>query len=534
MGKTKTDKLSHKQGQFGAEEIIAKIDALMVKYDRVKDGQKEVIEETRDRWEDPDYDPYDDSYMMRYAGPQSSNSRYYTVSHTVYTYKAVEDIVEELISLPQICSKDPLSLFKLYEALSVILKSHQEREKGTSSCIVTKIFDVIQHLPQILFECLDKTQFAVYIHAISEWKNKQKIRALAVEALGKLGNPRAIEPLLEILKNDKKEMVQKAAAEALVKLGYDEKEIEYLSLIRTLHHHILYRRLAAANALGKLGDPRAVELLLGIWKTDCERSVRKAAGEALAILGYDDIKKIEFLTCIADINDHNFYARQEGAARLGELGDHRAIEPLLGILNDDTETVRKAAAEALVTLGYDEKKIKVLSSIDILKREGRSKLDKAVESLVELGTPFAIEGLAECLRWKDGTVNFIVARALAELGDHRPVEPLVECLKDSSRDVHAAKILVELGDSRAMPPLLKDLTTGRYEWDRIAAAEALGKLGDPRALPALKARVNCKFLCCFWCCAGEEKDKRVIGAVRNAIAKIESNQDSPRAVAMQI
>ncbi|RMF83541.1 MAG: NACHT domain-containing protein, partial [Nitrospirae bacterium] len=80
----------------------------------------------------------------------------------------------------------------------------------------------------------------------------------AAEALGKLGDPRAVEPLLQAL-GDESRGVRRAAAEALGKLG-DPRAVE--PLLQALGDRYSDVRLAAAEALGKLGDPRAVEPLL--------------------------------------------------------------------------------------------------------------------------------------------------------------------------------------------------------------------------------------------------------------------------------
>ena len=75
-----------------------------------------------------------------------------------------------------------------------------------------------------------------------------------------------------------------------------------------------YRR-DAAEALGKIGDKRAVEPLI------------KALG------------------------DKKWYVRRAAAEALGKIGDRRAIDPLVNALGDINQFVCKAAAEALEALG---------------------------------------------------------------------------------------------------------------------------------------------------------------------------------------
>ena len=71
--------------------------------------------------------------------------------------------------------------------------------------------------------------------------------------------------------------------------------------------------MMAAEALGKIGDPRAVELLCAALKD---------AGE---------------------------HVRSDAPVALGKIGDARAVEPLCAALKD--KDLRKSAADALVRIG---------------------------------------------------------------------------------------------------------------------------------------------------------------------------------------
>jgi len=75
----------------------------------------------------------------------------------------------------------------------------------------------------------------------------QHVRKAAVEALGKIGDPRAVEILLAALKEGEN-----------------------------------WQRKAAAEALGRIGDPRAVELLAGSLREQWD--MRKVAAGALVAI----------------------------------------------------------------------------------------------------------------------------------------------------------------------------------------------------------------------------------------------------------
>ena len=136
---------------------------------------------------------------------------------------------------------------------------------------------------------------------------------------------------------------------------------------------------------------------------------------------------------------------------LGEIGDPRAVEPL----------IRLVSTGQLLFVG-----------------------DNLVEALRNFGAP-AIQLLIKAL----GEGNLAAAEALGEIGDKRAVEPLIKALGDDDplvRD-HAASALGEIGDKRAVEPLIKVLEDDVSDV-RMWAAYALGEIGDKRAVgPLIKA-----------------------------------------------
>lgn len=131
-------------------------------------------------------------------------------------------------------------------------------------------------------------------------------RMNAVKILGQIGDTRALEPLIEALK-DKDWNVQEKTAEALGKIG-DERAVE--PLIYTLKDKSLIVRRASTVALVKIGEPAVGPL-------------------------------------IKALDDENWYVRYYAAEVLGKIGDKRAVEPLKKALKDEIRNVRSKAAEAL-------------------------------------------------------------------------------------------------------------------------------------------------------------------------------------------
>jgi HEAT repeat protein len=106
-----------------------------------------------------------------------------------------------------------------------------------------------------------------------------RTRTQAARALGSIGDARAVEPLMTVLREDKTPIVRANAAYALGDLG-DARAVE--PLLGALEDESV--RAPAATALGQIGDPRAVEPLRAALD-DADEEVREAAREALGKIG---------------------------------------------------------------------------------------------------------------------------------------------------------------------------------------------------------------------------------------------------------
>ena len=105
-----------------------------------------------------------------------------------------------------------------------------------------------------------------------------------VECLGDIGDPRAVPPLMTLLKNHPDDWVHVATLEALGKIG-DQRVVELLlSLVKD---ELVVDPLI--NALGALGDSRAIPLLSSYLK-DKDRDIRELAIKALASI-WEEMKE---------------------------------------------------------------------------------------------------------------------------------------------------------------------------------------------------------------------------------------------------
>ena len=112
--------------------------------------------------------------------------------------------------------------------------------------------------------------------------SKEK-RRTAVMKLGMIGGDEAVRTLMMVVANTHEDLIARGrAALMLGKLG-DPRAVE--PLIRALDAPGFQTPLYAAQSLGKLGDPRAIQPLLEVIESHNDK-LREAAKEALDKLGY--------------------------------------------------------------------------------------------------------------------------------------------------------------------------------------------------------------------------------------------------------
>ncbi|MFN8529563.1 MAG: HEAT repeat domain-containing protein [Anaerolineae bacterium] len=120
--------------------------------------------------------------------------------------------------------------------------------------------------------------------ALSELRDVSKEkRRTAVMKLGMLGGEEALRTLMLVVNNPNEDIIVRGrAALMLGKLG-DARAVD--PLIEALDDSGYQTRLNAAEALGKIGDPRAIKALLRVTESDHD-TVGDAARTALEKLGY--------------------------------------------------------------------------------------------------------------------------------------------------------------------------------------------------------------------------------------------------------
>ena len=172
------------------------------------------------------------------------------------------------------------------------------------------------------------------------------------------------------------------------------------------------------------------------------------------------------------LEDEDEWVRFYAVGTLGEIGDARAVEPLIRALGEKSSKVSKAVALALVKLALVEPLLKALGEGNLA----------VVEVLGEIGDVRAVEPLIKTLGDENAEIRTTAVRALGKIGE-AAVEPLIRVLEEGE-DVrfYAVWALGTIADVRAVEPLIKALEDERVH---VAAAAALGNIGDARAVEPL-------------------------------------------------
>lgn len=305
------------------------------------------------------------------------------------------------------------------------------------------------------------------------------IRGKVATALMKIGDPRAVQQLIAALDSNKQHSNDLTIAEVLVKFG-DSHAVE--PLIALLKHQDPYIRMHAVVLLGKTKDPRAIEPLIAALK---DVHIKELAIEALGEIR--DPRAFEQLSIL--LKDDDWAIQRKAIIALGEFGDSCAIEPLITCLrNGDIDT--KFWAEDAIKNIKDLHTVKLL--ITKLKNHNIG-IDKfSANSLRNIGSLRAIDLLITALKDHDPYVQKYAEEALEETNIFA-VDPLSAMLYDQDPTIRilATKALVKLNVH--MIESIPEFSIALKDFDpsiRILAAEAIGEEGNLNMISQLEETSN--------------------------------------------
>ena len=245
-------------------------------------------------------------------------------------------------------------------------------------------------------------------------------RARAAEALGRSGNPLAIERLVQAL-TDASPRVRRAAAHAL---GESRAESAADPLVRELLDGASDIRSEAAEALGHLGYSTSIDPLVDAL-SDADPQVRISAIRGLASIRGDEVQELLFWHFGSDFDPLTFPTLVDV---LGERQDHRIVKPALGRLTDfPSPAVRLQLLNGVCrALGAGDQFYRLLSREDTDRVAAITRLlRRATDSL----------GAARCIDAEHRTQLKTLCREVVVAYEEENAEALVEAMRQVRRTV---------------------------------------------------------------------------------------------------
>ncbi len=242
-------------------------------------------------------------------------------------------------------------------------------------------------------------------------------RQYAAQALGEIRDPRAIAPLIAIMK-DQDPYVRFHAHQALGRIG----EPAVNPLITALRDSHPWVRLNAVNALGEIKDARAVGPLVAALQDKTGEEDLNALlffrGQAAESLGKMGAPAVEPLISLFQ-ESRDRYVYFFAASALRRIKDPRSVEPLIAALASQDDTRRYVAAQSFSDI-LDPRAVEPL--IAVLKNDNRGMRMAAAEALGRIRDARAVGPLAEALRGTDENYREIIVRALRSIGTESALE----------------------------------------------------------------------------------------------------------------
>lgn len=331
------------------------------------------------------------------------------------------------------------------------------------------------------------------------------VRMSAAEALGKIGDKRAANDLMDLARRDPVSTVRAEAARALGRVG-DETVID--SLVVLLDDPDYWTRLRAIEAIELIRpkDTSALDRAL----TDPSAEVRGRAAIALERIGVlvervaelasDDRRLVERArktleemgraglseSLLSQLENPDFRVRARITEILAEIGAKAAVPAIAPLVRDASWPVRARAVEAIARLHPEDGVQLVLPALGDSEETVRSAAIVALQSMGRLDDRRGVEQLIAMFDSANAEVRESVVAAVGGREDPTIVELLRRALLDPSAEVRLAA--VRAVKARASMEWLGELEARLSDPAtevRVEAAEGLGRLGTQAAIDPL-------------------------------------------------
>jgi len=251
------------------------------------------------------------------------------------------------------------------------------------------------------------------------------VREAAAEALGQIRDAQAVKPLVAALDDEYKE-VRKKAAQALKSLDWQPVDNTQRACLA-----VLRQDWTEAVSLGSVSIEPLVETL-----DDKDKEVQKKAAQALKSLGWQPVDNLQHARLAVLCQDwkvlislgpiaieplvealRNFLVETEAVWTIGQIGDERAIEPLIALLKRYSDDFTMyAAIEALLNIlqrnaaGISLENLRELARLQVFRHEEKEELIEHGDSARWISTPNKIP--VDCSKIQQLAQQELISRGL--------------------------------------------------------------------------------------------------------------------------
>jgi HEAT repeat protein len=262
-----------------------------------------------------------------------------------------------------------------------------------------------------------------------------ELREQVARVLGKIGDPRTVDPMLQIVADPSASpRLREEAARVLGLLGDGRAVMPLMAALAETSAAAVNIRAEAARALGRLGDTAPVPALIDAVG-DPDDKIRTYAVEALGELG--DRRAVPHL--IRELSGFRTAGRAGIIQALGRLGDTAAVEPLMEVAGERPHTYLNGyALQSLARLGEAS-----IVPLILNERDWHQELSQILKTLGGRALPPLIDQLRT---GEKAEIRALAALSLGDLGEDRSMGSLITALQDPSKQVQkaAARALAQI------------------------------------------------------------------------------------------
>jgi HEAT repeat protein len=211
--------------------------------------------------------------------------------------------------------------------------------------LIRRLFEIQgEHQPNTVMVARDAPPAVKSAVAAMDSPNAEERRS-ALRSLAQMNHPAAYAALVGAVQHTLRD-VRVDAAFMLTKQTHNKEPAAVPGLLDALDDEDIRIKVAACNALGEIGAPAAVPVLLHILNKDNNNDLRWAATGALGKMGVAAVPGL-----IKALQDDDWKVRRSAADALWGLREPSAVPALVEAMFDKNDVVRQASAGAVEAMG---------------------------------------------------------------------------------------------------------------------------------------------------------------------------------------